>query len=93
MHVKMCVQWVISPSPLFQVNTFCKMLSDFAMEYRTTYDKVQAKRERIKHEKEREKKRGKLIVSAPPLSRGCSSQCMISVTVVLSLATTGVQCL
>ena len=42
---------------------FCKLLSDFAMEYRTTYDKVQAKRERIKHEKERVKKRGKLIVS------------------------------
>ncbi len=33
------------------------------MEYRTTYDKVQAKLERIKHEKEREQKRGKLIVS------------------------------
>ena len=54
---------ITSPSPP-QVNTFCKLLSDFAMEYRTTYDKVQAKRERIKHEKEREKKRGKLIVSA-----------------------------
>ncbi len=39
------------------------MLSDFAMEYRTTHDKVQAKLERIKHEKERNKKRGKLIVS------------------------------
>lgn len=47
-----------------QVGSFCKLISDFAMEYRTTYDKVQAKLERIKHEKERNKKRGKLIVSA-----------------------------
>ncbi len=40
------------------------------MEYRTTYDKVQAKLERIKHEKERDKKRGKLIVSLDtPFSR------------------------
>ncbi len=58
----LCFKFIVSVC-VIQVSGFCKMMSDFAMEYRTTYDKVQAKLERIKHEKERNKKRGKLIVS------------------------------
>ena len=46
-----------------QVDSFCKLLSDFSMEYRTTHGKVLARLERKKHERERKKTKGKLIVS------------------------------
>ena len=48
---------------ILQVDSFCKLLSDFSMEYRTTHGKVLARLERKKHEKERKKTKGKFIVS------------------------------
>ena len=49
-----------------QVDSFCKLLSEFSMEYRTTHGKVLARLERKKHEKERKKTKGKFIVSDFP---------------------------
>ena len=54
------------PPPPRQVDGFCKLLSDFTMEYRTTHGKVMARLERKKHERERKKTKGKFIVSPPP---------------------------
>ena len=51
-----------------QVGGFCKLMSDFSMEYRTTHDKIMARLERKKHEKERKKTKGKFIVSLIPLA-------------------------
>ena len=48
-----------------QVDSFCKLLSDFSMEYRTTHGKVMARLERKKYERERKKTKGKFIVSLP----------------------------
>ena len=45
------------------MDDFCKLMSDFSMEYRTTHDKVLARLERKKHERERKKTKGKFIVS------------------------------
>ena len=51
---------LLSPS---QIDRFCKLISDFCMEYRTTHGKVLARLERKKFEKERKKTKGKFIVS------------------------------
>lgn len=45
-----------------QVEGFCKLISEFSMEYRTTHGKVLAKLEKKKHERERKKTKGKFIV-------------------------------
>ena len=40
---------------------FCRMLSEFALEYRTTKEKVTQTREKKASQKERSKTRGKMI--------------------------------
>ena len=46
-----------------QVDDFFKLLSDFSMEYRTAYGKIQQRMERKRKEEARKKTKGKLIVS------------------------------
>ena len=53
------------------MDTFCKLISEFSMEYRTTHGKVLAKLEKKKHEKERRKTKGKFIVSIYPMLSSC----------------------
>ncbi len=67
---KYCLNFCFLPQVLrvcvcmcVQVDVFCKLMSDFSMEYRTTHDKIMARLERKKHEKERKKTKGKFIVS------------------------------
>ena len=59
------------------MDAFCLLLSNFALEYRTTFGKVVARNERKKQERDRNKTKGKFIVSPsllthqpshPPLS-------------------------
>lgn len=45
------------------MDSFCQLLSNFALEYRTTHGKVVARMERKKQEKDRNKTKGKFIVS------------------------------
>merc|ERR1719334_1637106 len=44
-----------------KVSYFCRMISEFALEYRTTKDKVIQTREKKANQKERSKTRGKMI--------------------------------
>ena len=46
------------------MDAFCLLLSNFALEYRTTFGKVVAKNERKKQERDRNKTKGKFIVSS-----------------------------
>lgn len=53
--------------PLYQakelkVNHFCKIISEFALEYRTTREKVVQQLEKKANQRERKKTRGKMIV-------------------------------
>ncbi|GFR77769.1 FH1/FH2 domain-containing protein 3 [Elysia marginata] len=45
-----------------KMNHFCKVVSEFALEYRTTRDKVQQMLEKKANQRERKKTRGKMIV-------------------------------
>ena len=45
-----------------KVNQFCKTLSEFALEYRTTREKVMQQLEKKANQRERKKTRGKMIV-------------------------------
>lgn len=45
-----------------KVHQFCKIISEFALEYRTTREKVIQQHNKKKNYKERKKTRGKLIV-------------------------------
>jgi len=45
-----------------KVHHFCKVVSEFALEYRTTREKVLQQQSKKKSYKERKKTRGKLIV-------------------------------
>ena len=45
-----------------KVHHFCKVVSEFALEYRTTREKVLQQNAKKKSYKERKKTRGKLIV-------------------------------
>ena len=45
-----------------KMNHFCKVISEFALEYRTTRDKVQQMLEKKANQRERKKTRGKMIV-------------------------------
>ena len=45
-----------------KVNQFCKTLSEFALEYRTTREKVVQQLEKKANQRERKKTRGKMIV-------------------------------
>eukprot|EP00731_Ephydatia_muelleri_P026515 Em0018g615a len=47
-----------------RIDSFCRLLSDFSMEYRTTHGKVLTRIERKKYEKERKKTKGKLIIES-----------------------------
>lgn len=55
---------LLSLPSFIQIDSFCKLLSDFCMEYRTMHGKILTRLERKKYEKERKKTKGKLIVSA-----------------------------
>lgn len=46
----------------FKVNHFCKIVSEFALEYRTTREKVVQQLEKKANQRERKKTRGKMIV-------------------------------
>jgi hypothetical protein len=53
--------------PLYQakelkINQFCKIISEFALEYRTTREKVVQQMEKKANQRERKKTRGKMIV-------------------------------
>ena len=45
-----------------RVHTFCKVVSEFALEFRTTREKVIQQREKKANQRERKKTRGKMIV-------------------------------
>ncbi|XP_059147784.1 FH1/FH2 domain-containing protein 3-like isoform X2 [Physella acuta] len=45
-----------------KINTFCKVISEFALEYRTTRDKVLQMLQKKANQRERKKTRGKMIV-------------------------------
>merc|ERR1711988_1125051 len=45
-----------------KVDHFCKMVADFALEYRTTREKVQQQQQKKANNRERKKTRGKMIV-------------------------------
>ena len=45
-----------------KIGPFCKTLSEFALEYRTTRDKVLQQRQKKENQRERKKTRGKMIV-------------------------------
>jgi len=45
-----------------KVTVFCKAISEFALEYRTTREKLLQEREKKASQKERKKTRGKMIV-------------------------------
>ena len=47
-----------------KVQVFCKTISEFALEYRTTREKVLQLREKKANQRERKKTRGKMIVEA-----------------------------
>ena len=49
------------------MNHFCKVVSEFALEYRTTRDKVQQMLEKKANQRERKKTRGKMIVDVSGL--------------------------
>ena len=44
------------------VDVFCKIISEFALEYRTTRDRVLIQNEKRANQRERKKTRGKMIV-------------------------------
>ena len=53
--------------PLYQakdlkVNSYCKIVCEFALEYRTTREKVVQQLEKNANQRERKKTRGKMIV-------------------------------
>lgn len=45
-----------------KVNAFCKIVSEFALEYRTTREKVIQQLQKRANQRERKKTRGKMIV-------------------------------
>ena len=45
-----------------KINVFCKTVSEFALEYRTTREKVVQQLEKKANQRERKKTRGKMIV-------------------------------
>ena len=58
--------------PLYQakdlkVNHYCKIVSEFALEYRTTREKVVQQLEKKANQRERKKTRGKMIVDVSVL--------------------------
>ena len=46
-----------------KINNLCKVVSEFALEYRTTREKVIQQREKKDRNRERRKTRGKMIVN------------------------------
>ncbi|XP_074646852.1 FH1/FH2 domain-containing protein 3-like [Tubulanus polymorphus] len=52
-----------------KVNTFCKTISEFALEYRTTREKVLLQIQKKQNNRERKKTRGKLIVDTEKFAR------------------------
>lgn len=46
-------------------NEFCRILSEFALEYRTTRERVHQQIEKKANHRERNKTRGKLIIDIP----------------------------
>ena len=51
----------------FRANHFCKIISEFALEYRTTREKVVQQLEKKANQRERKKTRGKMIVDVSRL--------------------------
>ena len=45
-----------------KVNTVCKIISEFALDYKTTRDKIVQARKRKEEKRERNKTRGKMIM-------------------------------
>jgi len=45
-----------------KINVICKTISEFALEYRTTWDKVKQQKEKKEKQRERKKTRGKTIL-------------------------------
>nr|XP_022343255.1 FH1/FH2 domain-containing protein 3-like isoform X8 [Crassostrea virginica] len=55
-----------------KVNSFCKIVSEFALEYRTTREKVTQQLAKKANQRERKKTRGKMIVDTANFSRSRS---------------------
>ncbi|KAL3860751.1 hypothetical protein ACJMK2_010826 [Sinanodonta woodiana] len=53
-----------------KVNQFCKIISEFALEYRTTRDKVLQQNQKKANQRERKKTRGKMIVDTEKFKSG-----------------------
>ena len=53
----------------FQVHGFCKIISEFSLEYRTTRERVLQQRKKRENMRERSKTRGKLITEVSVTSR------------------------
>lgn len=56
-----------------RINHFCKVISEFALEYRTTRDKVLHMMEKKANQRERKKTRGKMIVEVRHSSEASSN--------------------
>lgn len=57
--------WLGTPQhrvPEFRPNEFCRIVSEFALEYRTTRERVQQQFEKKASHRERNKTRGKMII-------------------------------
>ena len=52
-----------------KVNVFCKTLSEFALEFRTTREKVLQQKEKKANQKERKKTRGKMILETEKFAK------------------------
>lgn len=50
-----------------KINAFCKIVSEFALEYRTTREKVIQQLQKRANQRERKKTRGKMIVDVSHL--------------------------
>ena len=53
-----------------KVNSFCKILSEFALEYRTTREKVLTQLQKKQNNRERKKTRGKMIIEVRGTKKG-----------------------
>lgn len=54
-------------------NDFCRIVSEFALEYRTTRERVHQQIEKKANHRERNKTRGKLIIDVPKFKNGGTS--------------------
>ncbi len=63
----------VSAAKDVKINSLCKTISEFALDYRTTRDRILQQRKRVQDKRERNKTRGKLWAAAAPESPGAAA--------------------